>query len=216
MATYAIVAGGLNYGDNLQYLNNNNYACFVFDCIAKLGTSLTNTITKSPIESRAYVADHVFNENDEFTLTGVVTNTPSKEYVNNNFKYKVKRTDYAIQVLRTLKESRTPFTLITEFEILDNILIKSLSWDQTAADSEAITFELSLEKVQIVKVATTTVNVTKVADSTTAKNKTGEAGKNAKGDATGKTNQGNQQKSLLTTVRGYFNEYVGNAEKLLN
>jgi len=213
MATYAIVAGGLNYGDNLQYLNNNNYACFVFDCIAKLGTSLTNTITKSPIESRAYVADHVFNENDEFTLTGVVTNTPSKEYVNNNFKYKVKRTDYAIQVLRTLKESRTPFTLITEFEILDNILIKSLSWDQTAADSEAITFEIALEKVQIVKVATTLVNV---APPAVAKNKTNGAGKNAKGDATGKTNQGNQQKFLLTTVRGYFNEYVGNAEKLLN
>ena len=188
----------------------------VFDCSSKIKTSLKNNITKYPIEDKANISDHVFSENDEFSLTGIVTNSPNWIYPNNQFLpnpqgVKAKRTKVAIQTLRALKESRTPFTLITEFEILENCLIKSLEWEQDAQNSEALTFEIGVEKVRLVKLSTTTVNVQNVASSSKASTKKGEAGKNAESDAHEPKSQGEKQKSTFDKISEKFNALVEKA-----
>lgn len=192
MATYAIVAGGLIKGDRLKYLAD--YSCFVFDVVESVDTNLTNNVTNYPVSTGSNISDHVFDENDKFTVKGFVTNSPTAKYLNQiTYDDGTNRVKLAIQLLRELKESHDPFTLITEFEVLDNCVITSLNWTQDVSSGESMTFDIGLERIRKVSYATGTIDTSKL------------------GGSSGNSSQGSKQDKAKAD--GASNSSTGNANK---
>lgn len=147
MATYTIISN-VKSGKREGFLQEQ--PCLVFDSVTEYNYDLKSKITSYPIESGAMVSDHLQTENDNYFITGVVTNSPIQAYENNTIIYQegVKRTELAIKILREIKEARQPIRLVNEFEVLEDIILTSVTFAQTPQEAEALIFKLSFEKVR--------------------------------------------------------------------
>lgn len=160
-------------------MDSGNILCF--DAVPELTTDLSAQVSSYPVEDGAEVSDHVQNQNDKFTITAYITNTPLMNYKNNSVLYETqgKRVGLAIEILRKLKEQRQTITLVNEFEVLQDCVVTNVSWTQSPQESEALAFRLTFEKVRRATAKRVNINVTKTAgaNKSTASNKAG-------GDAT--------------------------------
>lgn len=179
--SWTLIAGGINTSNRKGFMESGNILCF--DAVPELTSDLTAQVTSYPVEGGAEVSDHVQNQNDKFTITAYITNTPLMNYKNNSVLYKTqgKRVSLAIEILRKLKEQRQTITLVNEFEVLQDCVVTNVSWTQSPQESEALAFRLTFEKVRRATAKRVNINVTKTAgaNKSTASNKAG-------GDATKK------------------------------
>lgn len=197
MATNVIIAGGVLSGAGLPFVYSENngfepYDTLMFDAVTNVSVDLSNTITQHAVESKVDISDHVYSHNDKFEVTGVVTNTPVQNHFGNIIDYdvEVKRTQKAVDFLRALKESKAFFTLVTEFEIFDDVLMTSLRYNINAAEADQLVFTMAVERVRTVD----SLSVTLVTDvSKTANGSTEQSGK-AKEDGTENKTDGSSQK----------------------
>ena len=81
-------------------------------------------ITDHPIETGAYIQDHIVNSPRRLTLTSIVTDTPLGEEAG-------LRAQAAFDALEELWQSRAPFTVVSGFRVYENMAFESLSMPKT-------------------------------------------------------------------------------------
>jgi hypothetical protein len=169
-------------GSNPQS-NSTLYNVVAFDSIGEISFDLDASVTKYPIETGAEISDHVTTHNQNFSLTGYVSNFPNEKYGTSNAiaytnlgtPYDTEnldtRTKAAYKLLKKIWEERQPIKLVSEFEVHENIILKNISFSMEASTADNIAFKLSFEKVRFSSVGATTMNVKSGAKKKTDGNK---------------------------------------------
>lgn len=187
-----MIAGGATKGSASPYTANaTEFDTLIFDAVSNVNVSLSNTVTSHPTEDKADESDHVYSNNDKYEVTGVVTNTPISTYLGNTVTYGfgTNRTQIAVDYLRRLKESKSFFTLVTEFEVLDNCIVTNLDYKINSTEADQLIFVIGVEVLR----TATTQNVTLVNVANTANGSSEQSGK-AKDDGTENKSDGSSQK----------------------
>lgn len=149
-------------------------------------TSFTNSweadLTKYPVSSGSEISDHLSIRNNKYTLKGIVSDTPIEphtgEYLG-QLGTGGARIIAAIEVLQKMFKERVPFTLFSEFQKIENVVITKVDFDQ--APENAIAFSIQFEEVRFAYAKTVSLNVKASKKKSVASNTNG--GSSAKGDA---------------------------------
>lgn len=183
--SFVIISGGIKNGDNKKLTGNKSSPFLVFDSVPTQNINLTCRPSQYAVEGGDTISDNVAINNDNFSMTGIVSNSYVEYYQNNQFQYSGKRTQIAVDLLRKIKEAREPLTIATEFEVWDNCILTGVSYSLTAQTAEAIPFELTFEKLRVVSPKYVTLSIKDIRDS-----KASAKGGDAKKDAQPTTNGG--------------------------
>ena len=163
--SFVIISGGIKNGDNKKLTGNKSSPFLVFDSVPTQNINLTCRPSQYAVEGGDSISDNVATNNDNFSMTGIVSNSYVEYYQNNQFQYSGKRTQIAVDLLRKIKEAREPLTIATEFEVWDNCILTGVSYSLTAQTAEAIPFELTFEKSRIVSPKYVTLSIKDIRDS---------------------------------------------------
>lgn len=113
-------------------------------------------VTKNPVEDGVDVADHVRLESLEYTMNGMITNTPSAFSlvdtgvgIVTSLTGQTNRALDAYNQIMELRESRQPFTLITGLIQYENMIIEEFVVNRDARTANAIFFTARMRQVEI-------------------------------------------------------------------
>lgn len=148
MAITTIIAGGTS---------DPSRTVFVFDALTDKTVEYSSDITKHPVEAGSDITDHVQNENTTIEMVGVITNSPVDGMAdsiaeNREISDGENRVQQAYDLLKQLRNWKTPFTVVTEVDSFPNCLIANLSFPEEPGKSQldALQVKMNLEQVRIV------------------------------------------------------------------
>lgn len=131
---------------------------YLFDAVFSSLHALNVKITDHPVQTGAAVADHAFIEPETVSLaigmSDVMTGAGTIACDNQN------RSVSAYQFLRETALSRNPLTLVTRLFTYENMLIESISAEETLESMHALRAEITLKKLNRVQVAEVSVQQT--------------------------------------------------------
>lgn len=118
-----------------------------FDCVTSLSPRFTKTVSSYPVSSGYSITDHVFQNNTQIQLTGIITKSPTIQYENNLVGYSNLngRDKDAFAVLERLFLTTTTINLVYEYKVFTNLIITSLT---PVKDKNAIVFEIGLSQAR--------------------------------------------------------------------
>jgi len=126
----------------------------------ELDASLSEThkasseITKNPVELGADVTDHIHNDPDALSITGIISVTPDDITASFNPKFGGSgRAKSAWKQLLELRAKREPFDVFTTLRSYRNLVIADLTTTRTAENSNALEFTIELEEIEIASVS---------------------------------------------------------------
>ena len=103
------------------------------------------TATEFPIEGGATITDHVRLAPERLSMTGFITDTPLKGLT---LSLGGARVATAISILETLYRERTPFRVVSQLKIYENMIIESLILPLSREG--AIRFSATFRKLEFV------------------------------------------------------------------
>ena len=128
---------------------------FLFtDCTTEIQSTFTNTITQHPTERRRNITDHIFVNNNKFSITGRVTNNPITTYNNNAIPLQGDRVQIAYNLLKGLRDDGTVFSVVTGLETYTDCVVKQLTIPRSAQNSSVLDFSVEIEQLQIATTST--------------------------------------------------------------
>lgn len=118
---------------------------FTFDCVMEYSPTFKRAISSYPVSTKSNLADHIFNENDTLRLTGAISASPLVLAENSMVKPEMGlgRLQQAYEELKRLGELSEPITLVSEFDIIDNLYITEITPVQ---DNNMILFTITFEQ----------------------------------------------------------------------
>lgn len=127
------------------------------DATISTNINLRNKVTSHPVEDRASISDHAFNENVQIEVVAVATNTPvpSKVKTDNNIltntgsEFDPSRVKRAYDILRRWYKERTPITLVSDVESFQNCVITDLKVPRSVEWANAVQFSISFEQIRV-------------------------------------------------------------------
>ncbi|WP_413732287.1 phage baseplate protein [Sodalis sp. RH20] len=186
MAEWIMVAGK-NNASTFQ-TKSDDYFVFSFDSIDTYNEEWNSTLSKYRQESGTEVSDHLTLHNEKFSLEGRVSNSPIEKFESNQVGYDSlggieasnnnTRTSQARLLLKQIRDARASITLVSEFEVMKDIVLTNVSFSQDSNTGEQLQFKLDFEKVRRASIALTTISISNsrvinknVAGTTNSKNK---------------------------------------------
>ena len=138
------------------------------DCVQQFGESHSATATQHPVETGSAITDHVFLNNSEISIKGVVSDfSPSPDYVTMEFLDLVdagsNQQSHTQQIKATLlriHKGREAVTVqvsdnsFSEVELFENCVITSLSFSDDPEAGEAIYPDIKLSQIRVVSKST--------------------------------------------------------------
>ena len=129
-----------------------------FDATMSETISASSTVTSNPIETGAEINDHIFTNPKIYTLSAGVSNTPLRVLTDDIFATGIftigdsggGRREAAWEVLNTLHEAGDIFSIQSDLELLQNMVITSLDTTTDAATQGALVFTATLQQLVIV------------------------------------------------------------------
>lgn len=112
-----------------------------------------STITKDEVEDGSEITDHIHNENPTLSMLCTISNTPIRflagirNAVRNDGVSPVQN---AWTLLKQLRDTRQPFTVVTGLETYENMAIARLGVPIDSGTGEQLRFNIDLEQVNIV------------------------------------------------------------------
>lgn len=196
---YVIIAGGINNGNNRRLMSD---AFIVFDAVTDFNVTLSQAPSSYPIEGGSNISDNIATRNDVFELTGHVSNAFTVEHSGNAVSYDVKRTEQAVKLLRSIKESRTVMKVANEFEVFDNCILKEVSYRLTAQTMESIPFVLQFEVLRFAETKSVYLNIRDSGTTATGTPAGASAGKDAAQNQHNGTGGKSRVENVLTAKFG--------------
>jgi hypothetical protein len=135
------------------------------DCVFSENTTEDCEVTDYPIETGAYIQDNIYNRPLNFSLSGFLTDTPlgyiqTVESLTNTTNQSLSQS--AIDALETLKESRTPFTVITGVRIYEDMVFTNLSFSRDTNNGRSANIDCSFKKLLFASYQTVQVPASQV------------------------------------------------------
>lgn len=142
---------------------------FVFDAMVEKEIKFENDITKHPVERGSDITDNVVNQNTALKVKGYITNSPIEGLLdslaqNREVEDVGNRVQQAYDLLKELRNSKRPFTIITELDTFRNCVINSLYFPEESGSSNIDVLEVRMEVEEIRTVSSQGVFVTQIAD----------------------------------------------------
>ena len=182
---------------------------FTFDAVLSVEHKSSVTVTQHPVQYGASITDHAINDPDEVMLsigmTDVATGVGSNHSVN------------AFTQFKAIKEARKPVTLVTRLYRYENMLITSLSAPDDYTTMNALKANIILTHLEIVKVATVTVQQT-VSSSKTTSSSSGSKKSSSKKSTKKKTTKTTKKadSTLLTKIVNVGKSVVSGIKSLFS
>ena len=134
------------------FFNKGNYIEEIeLDIIISESASATARVTKNPVEKGADINDHKIIEPMTFTMSGVVSNTPSSLFNQFNRTTGSDRTkaQSAWDDLLKLHKESTPFTLVQGLKSYDNVTMISLTESQDVDTANELSFTATFTELNL-------------------------------------------------------------------
>lgn len=161
-STYTIITSLANE-NNTKYINSK---ALTFDSVPSTSVSKSADVTSYPVESGGYISDHVQIKNNQFSIEGVITNTPVRKYRDLLYSTPLEnRVSMSITYLDTIYEARQPIVFVTEHQRFENVILKGITYSYKTEDS--LVFELTFEQIRLAEKKAVRVDIT---EKKTAKN----------------------------------------------
>lgn len=131
---------------------------YLFDAVFSAAHSLSVAVTDHPVQSGAAVADHAYVEPETVTLeigvSDAMTNAAAIAGASES------RSVSAFQKLREIALARRPVSLITRLGTYSNMLVSSVSAEESADTMAALRAEITLKALNLVQTAEVSVQQT--------------------------------------------------------
>lgn len=98
-------------------------------------------VTQFPIESGSVITDHVINEPDTLSLSGIVSDSPLA------FLSSFNRSSDAFNRLVRIHELKERVTVVTGIKVYQNMIMTSLSVPRTVETGQALNFVMEFQQV---------------------------------------------------------------------
>lgn len=120
------------------------------DCVFSENTSEDSDVTDYPIETGSYIQDNIYNRPITFSLSGFLTDTPIGyiQTIENLFDTTNQSlTQSAIDALETLKETRTPFTVVTGMRLYTNMVFTSFNFSRDTNNGRSANIDCTFKQL---------------------------------------------------------------------
>lgn len=111
------------------------------DATISEGHNYNSRVTSYPVETGGIISDHIINEPETLTITGIVSDTPL------NILTSFNRSVDAFNRLVRIHDLRERITVITGIKIYTNMVITSLQVPRNINSGQSLTFVIELQKI---------------------------------------------------------------------
>ena len=125
-----------------------------FDLILSESHSLSNQVTVHNVEDGSEISDHIRNNLENGTLSGLISNFTVKTFGTTS-----NRAQDAFDAMVRLWKSRTLVTIYTVLAVYQNVAITSVDVDRSEGTGEAIVLNVNFQRVNTVKLKTVQIDV---------------------------------------------------------
>ena len=110
-------------------------------------------VTEHPVEDGSVITDHIKNNLETGTVSGLITNfSIKKKFQTGNFSQD------AYDELKRIWRDRQPVTITTIMEKYENVAIESVDVARSDDTGQAIVLNISFKKITTVKLKTTIID----------------------------------------------------------
>lgn len=146
----------LFFRDNREY----GVGRIKFDLILTEDHNFSNIVTDHNIEDGTQISDHIKNELERGSLTGLITNFSIQI-----FGLQGNRAQNAFDEMIRLWKERVLVTIVTVMRVYEDVAIENITVNRSEATGEAISMNVSFRQVKQVKLKSVEVDTTvKIAD----------------------------------------------------
>ncbi len=132
---------GRKYAQSSVNFANDGPAIVTFDTMVSEDHKFTSRVTYYPVENGTIVSDHIINQPDVVTLSGLVTDTPL------NIVAPFNRAISAFNSLLQIHQRRQIVDIVTGIKIYRNMAITSLDVPRTVKTGQTLTFNITLQRI---------------------------------------------------------------------
>lgn len=165
MAGYLAKSGsdttGLSY-DAMLFCKT-NIAGYFFDGFMSVSHERKLTITQNPVETGASVVDHAYVNPTTVTMK-IMMSDVHQSIIHGQFSDRTFRHTSAWAILKQIQESRIPVDIFTKLGYYKNMLIESISAEDTKETFRALYATVTLVEIPVARVKT--VKISKASQTT--------------------------------------------------
>lgn len=132
---------GKKYAQSSVNFANDGPAIVSFDTMVEENHQFTSRATYFPVESGTIVSDHIINEPDIITLSGLISDTPLNLFFPSN------RSVTAFNQLIRIHEQRQVVDIVTGIKVYRNMALTSMNVPRTMKTGQTLTFNLQFQKI---------------------------------------------------------------------
>ena len=132
---------GRKYAQSSVNFANDGPAIVTFDTMVSEDHKFSSRVTYYPVENGTIVSDHIINQPDVVTLSGLVTDTPLNIFAPFN------RSISAFNALLQIHQRRQVVDIVTGIKIYKNMAITNLDVPRTVKTGQTLTFNITLQKI---------------------------------------------------------------------
>lgn len=166
------------------------------DALLTESTSLSSQITEYPVEDGTVISDHITQESEKLSLSGVITSAGTLFNISPG---KSKLID-AKETLRELHKKRELITIVTGIDTYEDFAIESLEIERNSDDGERFNVTAEFRKIQKVTLRSEEMPADKADDS--AKGKAGQTKAKTGKAKTSSPSAGQAQSAKKTSTLG--------------
>lgn len=121
------------------------------DAVISENITFNNTVTSSPIESGESISDHIYNEPLSLSMECVISDSdPGRSSIFNvNVQSSIPRQD-AYETIRQMWLNKKVVSVVSGFEIYDNMAITSVDIPRSNDHYDSIIFTVEMTQIKIV------------------------------------------------------------------
>lgn len=134
-----------------------NIGGYFFDGFISVQHQRELEITQNPVETGASIVDHSYMKPVSVTMKILVSDVHAS-LVEGQFSQMWSRAASAWSVLKQLQEDRIPVSVLTKFDLYENMLIKSLSSVDEANTYTTLMADVTLQEIPIARVRTVKIS----------------------------------------------------------
>lgn len=113
----------------------------VLDAVITEDHNYNSRVTSFPVENRLNISDHIINEPETLTISGVVSDTPLSILAPFN------RSVNAFNQLIEIHNRRERITVVTGIKVYNDMVMTSLSVPRSVDSGQSLTFTIELQRV---------------------------------------------------------------------
>lgn len=113
----------------------------VLDAVISEDHQYNSRVTSYPVENGLNISDHIINEPEILSITGVVSDTPL------SFLAPFNRSVNAFNALVEIHNRRERISVVTGIKVYDDMVITSLNVPRNVQSGQSLTFSIELQKM---------------------------------------------------------------------